>query len=66
MSKGQNHGGEIYRDSWTKLVETQEFWTDSCGACMGSTQALHMWETGMQLDLSEGHLAVGPGYFPGA
>ena len=25
MSKGgQNHDGEIYRESWTKLMETQE------------------------------------------
>ena len=32
---GQDHDGEIYRDSWTKLVETQELKTDSCGASMG-------------------------------
>ena len=59
---GKDNDGEICRDNSTKLVKTQELQTDKCRVTMGQSQALHMWETIVKLELFEGFLTVGPGF----
>lgn len=49
-----------------QVPETHELWTCCCGVSTGPNWNLHMWETMVKLELSEGPLAVGAGFNPGA